>query len=398
MKIRTISVSEVNNYVKKVLDKDFILNNLYVKGEISNLKYHSTGHVYFSLKDKTSKINCVMFKSNAQNMNFTMEDGMSVVVTGRLSVYTVNGTFQIYCEEIEKAGLGDLYVKFEALKQKLNEEGYFDSYHKKSLPDNPCKIGVVTSPTGAAIQDIKNVIRRRNKFVDILLYPAQVQGEGAYLTIIEGIEYFNATNSVDVIIIGRGGGSIEELWAFNEEELAMAIFNSKIPIISAVGHEVDFTISDFVSDVRAATPSQAGELVVSEDILLYDKIKRYNEMLEGYIKSKFDSERTKLESFEKILSLNSPMNKIVNSYLDVEKLKNRLDFIMDSKFKNEKTRIISLNNVLQAHNPINVLAKGYAIIEGENGEVYSRKDDFKDEQFININLRDGSVKGTFTRK
>ena len=339
-----------------------------------------------------------MFKSNAQNMNFTMEDGMSVVVTGRLSVYTVNGTFQIYCEEIEKAGLGDLYVKFEALKQKLNEEGYFDSYHKKSLPDNPCKIGVVTSPTGAAIQDIKNVIRRRNKFVDILLYPAQVQGEGAYLTIIEGIEYFNATNSVDVIIIGRGGGSIEELWAFNEEELAMAIFNSKIPIISAVGHEVDFTISDFVSDVRAATPSQAGELVVSEDILLYDKIKRYNEMLEGYIKSKFDSERTKLESFEKILSLNSPMNKIVNSYLDVEKLKNRLDFIMDSKFKSEKTRIISLNNVLQAHNPINVLAKGYAIIEGENGEVYSRKDDFKDEQFININLRDGSVKGTFTRK
>ena len=398
MKIRTISVSEVNNYVKKVLDKDFILNNLSVKGEISNLKYHSTGHVYFSLKDKTSKINCVMFKSNAQNMNFTMEDGMSVVVTGRLSVYTVNGTFQIYCEEIEKAGLGDLYVKFEALKQKLNEEGYFDSYHKKSLPDNPCKIGVVTSPTGAAIQDIKNVIRRRNKFVDILLYPAQVQGEGAYLTIIEGIEYFNATNSVDVIIIGRGGGSIEELWAFNEEELAMAIFNSKIPIISAVGHEVDFTISDFVSDVRAATPSQAGELVVSEDILLYDKIKRYNEMLEGYIKSKFDSERTKLESFEKILSLNSPMNKIVNSYLDVEKLKNRLDFIMDSKFKSEKTRIISLNNVLQAHNPINVLAKGYAIIEGENGEVYSRKDDFKDEQFININLRDGSVKGTFTRK
>ncbi len=398
MKIRTISVSEVNNYVKKVLDKDFILNNLSVKGEISNLKYHSTGHVYFSLKDKTSKINCVMFKSNAQNMNFIMEDGMSVVVTGRLSVYTVNGTFQIYCEEIEKAGLGDLYVKFEALKQKLNEEGYFDSYHKKSLPDNPCKIGVVTSPTGAAIQDIKNVIRRRNKFVDILLYPAQVQGEGAYLTIIEGIEYFNATNSVDVIIIGRGGGSIEELWAFNEEELAMAIFNSKIPIISAVGHEVDFTISDFVSDVRAATPSQAGELVVSEDILLYDKIKRYNEMLEGYIKSKFDSERTKLESFEKILSLNSPMNKIVNSYLDVEKLKNRLDFIMDSKFKSEKTRIISLNNVLQAHNPINVLAKGYAIIEGENGEVYSRKDDFKDEQFININLRDGSVKGTFTRK
>ena len=398
MKIRTISVSEVNNYVKKVLDKDFILNNLSVKGEISNLKYHSTGHVYFSLKDKTSKINCVMFKSNAQNMNFTMEDGMSVVVTGRLSVYTVNGTFQIYCEEIEKAGLGDLYVKFEALKQKLNEEGYFDSYHKKSLPDNPCKIGVVTSPTGAAIQDIKNVIRRRNKFVDILLYPAQVQGEGAYLTIIEGIEYFNATNSVDVIIIGRGGGSIEELWAFNEEELAMAIFNSKIPIISAVGHEVDFTISDFVSDVRAATPSQAGELVVSEDILLYDKIKRYNEMLEGYIKSKFDSERTKLESFEKILSLNSPMNKIVNSYLDVEKLKNRLDFIMDSKFKSEKTRIISLNNVLQAHNPINVLAKGYAIIEGENGEIYSRKDDFKDEQFININLRDGSVKGTFTRK
>ncbi|MFQ9675172.1 MAG: exodeoxyribonuclease VII large subunit, partial [Clostridium paraputrificum] len=262
MKIKTLTVSEVNNYLKRIIDNDFILNNLSVKGEISNLKYHSSGHIYFSLKDEGGKINCVMFRSKAIMLNLTLEEGMGVVIGGRASIYPQNGSIQLYCDTIEQEGRGELYIKFERLKEKLSKEGYFDEELKKEVPKFPSRVGIVTSPTGAAIRDIINVSRRRNRLVDLVLYPAKVQGIGAYKEVIDGIKYFNRTKSVDVIIIGRGGGSIEELWNFNEEELAKAIFKSKIPIISAVGHEVDFTISDFVSDVRAATPSQGAEIAV----------------------------------------------------------------------------------------------------------------------------------------
>lgn len=261
MKLKTLSVGEVNNYVKKLVENDFILKNLNVKGEISNLKFHSSGHIYFSLKDENSKVNCIMFKNNAVNLDFRLEEGMKVEIKARLGVYHKEGTYQLYCENIKKAGIGELFEEFHKLKKELSEEGIFDEKYKRALPKFPKRIGIITARTGAAVRDIINVIQRRNKSLDIILYPAKVQGENAADSIIEGIRYFNNEKSVDVIILGRGGGSIEELWTFNNRDLAYEIFNSRIPTVSAVGHEVDFTISDFVSDMRAPTPSAAGELV-----------------------------------------------------------------------------------------------------------------------------------------
>ena len=394
MKIKTLSVSEVNNYFKRIVDNDFILNNLSVKGEISNLKYHSSGHVYFSLKDESGRINCVMFKNRAETLKFRLEEGMSVIARARASVYTASGSFQLYCDEIEKEGLGQLYIKFERLKEKLSKEGYFSDENKKSIPTMPGRIGVVTSATGAAVSDIINVTRRRNSLVDIVIYPAQVQGTGAYRDVIKGIKYFNKNKSVDVIIIGRGGGSIEDLWNFNEEELAMEIFKSKLPIISAVGHEVDFTISDFVADVRAATPSQGAEIAVSLEKDIYNYIEASEKLIKNAIEDKLESERAKLVSFERILRLNSPMNKIVNSYLMVDRLKEDLNKNITNKLRIQKERLVGFNNVLMAHNPTNLLNKGYAIIE-DNEEIIKSVELLKVEKDIKITLRDGSVKGKF---
>ena len=395
MKIKTLTVTEVNNYIKKILDNDFILNNLSVRGEISNLKYHSSGHIYFSLKDDNSKINCIMFKSKSLDLDIVLQEGMAVIVSGRASVYTANGTFQLYCDKIEQEGLGELHIRFEKLKEKLSREGYFNDEFKKPLPKNPYRVGIVTSETGAAIRDIINVIRRRNSKVDIVLYPALVQGEGAYKTVIDGIEYFNNTKSVDVIIIGRGGGSIEELWNFNEELLAYAIFKSKLPIVSAVGHEVDFTISDFVSDFRAATPSQAGEVVVPLESEQYREINDYDSRLKFIIEDKIRSEKQKLNNLERILSLNSPSNKIANAYLEIDNLKDKIEKIIAFKIKSSKERLFSLNNILNAHNPINILGKGYAIIEDENGKIIKSKEFFEGNREIKISMEDGYVKGNF---
>ncbi|PRR82965.1 exodeoxyribonuclease VII large subunit [Clostridium vincentii] len=394
MKIKTLSVSEVNNYFKRIVDNDFILNNLSVKGEISNLKYHSSGHIYFSLKDGSGRINCVMFKNRAETLKFRLEEGMSVITSARASVYTANGSFQLYCDEIEKEGLGQLYITFERLKEKLNKEGYFSPESKKPMPTMPERIGVVTSATGAAVRDIINVTRRRNSLVDIVIYPAQVQGTGAYRDVIKGIKYFNKNNSVDVIIIGRGGGSIEDLWNFNEEELAMEIFKSKILIISAVGHEVDFTISDFVSDIRAATPSQAAEIAVYLEKDIYKHIEATEKSMKNAIEDKLEIERAKLVSFESILKVNSPINKIVNSYLVVDGLKEHLNKNIKNRLRIQKERLSGFNNVLMAHNPTNLLNKGYAIIEN-NEEIIKSVELLNIEKDIKITLRDGSVKGNF---
>ena len=396
MKIKTLTVSEVNNYIKKILDNDFILNNLSIRGEISNLKYHSSGHIYFSLKDENSKVNCIMFKSKSFDLDIVLQEGMSVIVSGRASVYTANGTFQIYCDRIEQEGLGELHIKFEKLKEKLSREGYFEDEFKKPLPKNPYRIGVVTSETGAAIQDIINVVRRRNTKVDIVLYPALVQGDGAYKTVIEGIEYFNKKKSVDVIIIGRGGASMEELWNFNEEPLAYAIFKSEIPIVSAVGHEVDFTISDFVADFRAATPSQAAEVVVPLEENQYNQISEYKERLSLIISDRLREEKQKVKNLEKILSLNSPSNRIANAYLEIDNLKEKIEKIIEFKIKSSKEKIFSLNNILNAHNPLNIIAKGYAIIEDGTGKVVKSKEFFEGTTEIKISMEDGYVKGNFT--
>ena len=395
MKIKTLTVSEVNNYLKRIIDNDFILNNLSVKGEISNLKYHSSGHIYFSLKDEGGKINCVMFRSKAIMLKLTLEEGMGVVIGGRASIYPQNGSIQLYCDTVEQEGRGELYIKFERLKEKLSKEGYFDEELKKEVPKFPSRVGIVTSPTGAAIRDIINVSRRRNRLVDLVLYPAKVQGIGAYKEVIDGIKYFNRTKSVDVIIIGRGGGSIEELWNFNEEELAKAIFKSKIPIISAVGHEVDFTISDFVSDVRAATPSQGAEIAVPLQSDIEETIEYINNRMGSIIANKLQLEKNKVDSLSRILKLNSPMSRIVNNYMIIEKLKERLNSNIVNKINIEKEKLSGLNNLLMAQNPCNLLNKGYAIIEDESGVINTVKR-MSEEKEINVFLADGVVKGKFS--
>ena len=395
MNIKTLTVSEVTNYIKRMLDNDFILSNLSVKGEISNLKYHSSGHIYFTLKDNNGKVNCVMFKGNAALLDFELEEGMEVVIKGRASIYPATGSFQLYCDEIKKEGLGDLFIKFEKLKEKLSKAGYFDEAYKKPLPKYPEKIGIVTSPTGAAISDIINVSNRRSTLVDLVLYPAKVQGIDAYKEIIKGINYFNKKKSVDIIIVGRGGGSIEELWNFNEEELAKAIFNSKIPIISAVGHEIDFTISDFVADVRAATPSQGAEIAVPLSNDIEAKVYDMSRILDKKIDDKLKECRSDLSGAERILNIHSPIAKISNSYLELDKLQDRLNFSIKTKIKREKNQIENYNNLLSAHNPINVICKGYAIIEDNEKNLITSKEQLKETINLKIYLKDGNVEGNF---
>ncbi len=395
MKIKTLTVSEVTNYIKRVLDNDFILNNLSVKGEISNLKYHSSGHIYFSLKDDKGKVNCVMFKGNASFLKFKLEEGMEVIICGRASIYPATGSFQIYCDEIQKEGQGELFIKFEKLKEKLSKEGYFDVENKMPIPAYPKRVGVVTSPTGAAIRDIINVSRRRNDSIDIVLYPAKVQGVGAYKEVMEGIKYFNMKNNVDVIIVGRGGGSIEELWNFNEEELAMTVCDSHIPIISAVGHEIDYTICDFVSDFRAATPSQGAEIAVPLKSEILNNIDNLRKNLDDNIEYKIKSCINEINNAERILKIHSPLSLIANSYLEVDNLNERLNFAIKTKLNKEKKNIEHLNNLLIAYNPTKVIEKGYAIIEDDENNIIISKNQLNEEKKLNIILKDGKVKGNF---
>lgn len=395
MKIKVLSVSEVNNYLKRVVDNDFILNNLSVKGEISNLTYHSSGHIYFSIKDNSGKLSCIMFRSQAEKLTFVLEEGAEVVISGRLSVYTQSGSVQLYCNSIERAGIGKLYIEFEKLKEKLSKKGYFDEKHKKPIPTFVKRIGVVTSETGAVFRDIINVTRRRNSMVDIVLYPAKVQGENAYKEVIEGINYFNSQKTVDVIIIGRGGGSLEELWNFNEEELAECIYKSKLPTVSAVGHEVDFTISDFVSDLRAATPSQAAELVVPVEADIFERLDNTYLALNKMIMDLINREKDQLDKFERILKLNSPIVKISNSYLQIDNYKQKLDKLINSKLDIEKEKLVGLNNLLTAYNPINMLSKGYAIIESDSNDRINSAKQLEEECDLKVTFKDGTVNGRF---
>ena len=393
MKLKTLTVSEVNNYIKRILDNDYILNNLVVRGEISNLKYHSSGHIYFSLKDSSSKINCVMFKSSCINLDFKLEDGMEVIATARCSIYQGTGSLQLYIDKVEKEGLGELHIKFENLKKKLEEEGYFNIEHKKSIPNMPRRIGVVTSETGAVIRDIINVTKRRSSLVDIVLYPALVQGDGAYKTIIKGIKYFNNNKNVDTIIIGRGGGSLEELWNFNEEDLAKEIFKSKIPIISAVGHEVDFTISDFVSDYRASTPSQAAEIAVPLESDIRKSIKDYENNINKKVLEAISYEKERLYNYKKLITSMNPEVAVSNCYIEVDRTLDKLNNFILNKLDKEKMKIHSLNELLKAHNPINVLNKGYAIVQDKDNNIISSRKNLGDIDEINILFNDGKVKG-----
>lgn len=391
MKLKTLSVGEVNNYVKKLVENDFILKNLNVKGEISNLKFHSSGHIYFSLKDENSKVNCIMFKNNAVNLDFRLEEGMKVEIKARLGVYHKEGTYQLYCENIKKAGIGELFEEFHKLKKELSEEGIFDEKYKRALPKFPKRIGIITARTGAAVRDIINVIQRRNKSLDIILYPAKVQGENAADSIIEGIRYFNNEKSVDVIILGRGGGSIEELWAFNNRDLAYEIFNSRIPTVSAVGHEVDFTISDFVSDMRAPTPSAAGELVSPSLEEMINDLLNKKEFLHRAIDRKFLNSKKDVDLLHKGLKGNNPKHIIEKRIKEVNSLEEKLNFLGKRKIDKAKDELIALNSILQTLNPLNTLGRGYSVIIDKEDKVINEVSELKKNDMVKVIMKDGSV-------
>ncbi|MGL4741963.1 MAG: exodeoxyribonuclease VII large subunit [Sarcina sp.] len=395
MKLKTLTVTDVNNYLKRIVDNDFVMNNLSVKGEVSNLKFHSSGHIYFSLKDGESKINCVMFKSDAVNLNFSLDNGMEVRVRARLSIYNKEGSYQLYCREISSLGIGELFEKFEMMKRKLESEGIFEKGYKRSIPKLPKRIGVITSATGAAIRDIIQVIRRRNKIVDIVIYPAKVQGFLAEETLVDGLRYFNRVQNIDTIIIGRGGGSIEELWAFNNEELAYEIFNSKIPVISAVGHETDFTICDFVSDLRAPTPSAAAELSVPIITDEMEKLKNLESLLKKDIVRILERESLNLNHIEKILENNKPSKIIERERKNLDLLESRLNNVISNRFEREREKIVNCNKLLLSMNPLNILDRGFSVISDKQGKVINSITELTVNEKINIKMRDGEKQGLF---
>ena len=384
-----ISVTELNSYIKNKIADDEYLNNVLIKGEISNFKNHYTGHMYFTLKDENSLIKCVMFKTYAQKLEFMPKDGMKVFVLGGVSVFERDGVYQIYVKAIQEDGVGVLYKKYEELKQKLEKEGYFLEEHKQRIPKMPKIIGVLTSQTGSVIRDIINVSTRRNPNVNIRLFPVPVQGEGAAEKIAEGIKIMNQNKLADVLILARGGGSLEDLWPFNEEIVAHAIYNSEIPIISAVGHETDFSISDFVADLRAPTPSAAAELAVPDIYEIKQKINTYQNRLRLTLVKKVEIMKLRYEKCMSSRVFKEPLRNINDSYLKVDIYVKKLENIIKTKQKEEKTKYIKLISKLDTLSPLKTLTRGYSLVEKNNKIIKSSKD-IKTGDKIDIKFTDGS--------
>lgn len=385
-----ITVTALNKYIKNIVDNDEFLGMVYIRGEISNFKSHYTGHLYFTLKDETSLIKCVMFKTYTSNLNFTPKDGMSVVILGSVSVFERDGIYQIYVKGMEMDGVGALYAEYEKLKSKLAEEGLFDENKKKRIPMLPKSIGVITSKTGAVIRDIINVTTRRFPNVNIKLYPASVQGKGAAETIVKGLKYFNQARNVDVIIVARGGGSLEDLWPFNEEITARAIYESNIPVISAVGHETDFTIADFVADLRAPTPSAAGELAVPELNELIWKLGNIRKKMCLLLTQKLELMKNKYYSLMNSKVLKNPYDVLQQKTLTVEKFESELISNITIKIKDDKLKLIKIASSLDALSPLKTLARGYSIIEDKNKNVITSVKEIKKDDIVSIVLADGS--------
>lgn len=387
-----LKVSELNGYIKNIIDGDEMLANVYIKGEISNFKRHYSGHLYFTLKDETSLIKCVMFKSYTNYLNFEPKDGMSVVILGSVSVFERDGVYQVYAKGMEPEGVGALYKAYEKLKAKLSEEGLFDEAHKKPIPILPRAIGVVTSKTGAVIRDIINVTTRRLPNVNIILYPAAVQGEGAAQTIVNGIKYFNKAKNVDTIIIGRGGGSLEDLWPFNEEITARAIYESEIPIISAVGHETDFTIADFVADLRAPTPSAAGELAVPDIIEVRWKLENINKRLANSLRKKVENMRIKYDNLKNSRALKNPYDALRQKMIVCDNLYKNIENNFSLKVKDRHIKLVGLIGRLENLSPLKTILRGYSIVENLDGKVIKSVNDLNKDDEVSIRLNDGKRK------
>ena len=408
-----LKISELNNYIKSVLDKDTFLNKVYLKGEISNFKNHTRGHLYFTLKDDTSRISAVMFQSSAVKLTFNPEDGMNVLVSGRISAYPAQGSYQVYVDTMEPDGLGALYIEYEKLKKKLAAQGMFAPEHKVPIPRFPEKIGVITAPTGAAVRDIMSTIKRRYPMCEAILFPCLVQGKDAAPDIVRQIKRADAYG-VDTIIVGRGGGSIEDLWAFNEEVVAQAIYDCVTPIISAVGHEIDWTIADFVADLRAPTPTGAAEMAVPTVLDIKTLIDNYKIRLNKNIKNMVNTKFIKLRSLRQSFILKNPMSmyEVKEQKLDtlIDTLNKDIKNIINDKdnklnkiklsvvlqnpenlIKDKKIKFDLLVNTLKLVNPLGILDKGYSLVELDNKIIKSSKD-VNVNDILNIRLHEGSIK------
>lgn len=404
---QVFTVSEVNSYIKTMFIRDYALSNLYIKGEVSNCKYHTSGHIYFTLKDSQGQIACVMFAGQRKGLTFQLAQGQSVIALGSMNVYERDGKYQLYAKEIVLDGAGVLYERFEQLKKKLQEEGLFEAKHKKPIPQYAKKIGIVTAKTGAAIQDICNITNRRNPYVQLVLFPVLVQGEAASQTIVRGIQQLDAMG-LDVLIVGRGGGSIEDLWAFNEENVARAIYDAKTPIISAVGHETDVTISDFVADLRAPTPSAAAELAVKELSYIYDLMNGYQANLYQKMTRKITWYRKEIEKWSLQLSYANPMYQIRQKRQHLMDSETKLGQAMEQILMKQRHKLQLYMERLEGRSPIKQLNRGYALVRSvsvKDGEETTTKESVvksieavKVSDTIQISVADGDITATVNGK
>ena len=390
-KPRVLSVSQINFYIKSIIENDGSLQFVLVTGEISNLTVHQrSGHIYLSLKDSNSVISAVMFAGNARRLKFRLENGMKVICRGRISVYEPSGRYQLYIEDMQPDGVGALTLAFEQLKKSLAQKGLFDNAHKKPLPKFPKTIGVITSPTGAAVQDITNIIRRRFPSADIVLAPVLVQGESAPEQLVRAVNKFSASKIADVVIIGRGGGSAEDLWAFNDEQLAYAVYNCETPIISGVGHETDFTICDFVADVRASTPSAAAELAVPDRQELMSYYFKQKQYISAMLDRKIKTAQLRLENQQRRISASSPKLKAEQLEKQLSAKSEKLTRLMNIYISNKENKLIAAKGKLDGLNPLNVLNRGYAIAEKDEKIITSSKQ-LKDGDDFTVILSDGKI-------
>lgn len=391
MSVKYLKVSEVNNYIKRVLQTDMILSNISIEGEISNFKHHYSGHMYFNLKDEKGKIKSVMFKRDNENLVFNPKEGMKVIATGYISLYEREGEYQLYIRHMKESGVGDLYKDFEALKKKLQDEGMFDDKYKKPLPFMPKTVGVVTSATGAAIRDIINVIKRRYPPCNIIVYPALVQGEDAPGEICRGLKYLDSRDDVELIIAGRGGGSIEDLFSFNSEDVARTIFHMNTPVISAVGHETDFTIADFVSDLRAPTPSAAAELCVPDIYHLTSNINDMFNKLESLISRHILKHHREINYLRKNIEYFNPLNRLKEKEQELDSIFKDLNHSIEHKISKEKNRLNLIKSNLDFLNPLLALEKGYGLVTDKEDKFIHSIKSLNISDKIYISLRDGKI-------
>ncbi len=393
LKNRVYSVGQVNRYVKNMFVQDFFLQKLAVKGEVSNLKYHTSGHIYFSLKDETGVLSCVMFAGNRRGLSFRMKDGDKIIAKGTVDVYERDGRYQLYVKEITLEGAGALYERFLALKQELEEMGMFAQEYKQPIPRFIKKLGVVTAPTGAAVQDIRNISLRRNPFLQIILYPALVQGEGAADSIVKGIRMLDEAG-VDVIIIGRGGGSIEDLWAFNEEKVARAIFECQTPIISAVGHETDFTIADFAADLRAPTPSAAAELAVDDYRSVLETAGAFRERIQRAMQNRMELYKSKMSQYQMRMQYLSPQSRLREMRQYLADLEEKMQAGMEGKLFDRRSRLSIYLEKFQGLSPLRKLNQGFSYVSNEKNHTVTSIKEVTPGEILNIAVTDGEIRAS----